>query len=245
MWKILKTLGLVLAVLLTVGLWRQEEQRKEASFRELTRQAEELESMVASLETEAKAHQRNLAKWYNYNLEQGTEGLEQAYDTILNFGQGRMAVLGVPEWDLKLTIFHGDGGVVSHDPSTPLPIGGRGNHTVLRISQQFPWQAGQNLYIECLGQRIRYRVESVQVMDADWNAERSGSGNQDLLTLVFDGEENRMMIRCIRCGELVIHRGKTVGFARYAVQAAGLPAIVFSSAWLVKQYVICVRKGQI
>lgn len=199
-WKIL---WLVLAVVL-LGLAYHRTQRRQDQMQGLIRQAEALEAAVAVMEREKLEYQRNLAKWYNYNLKLGTEGLERAYETILDFGQGRMAVLGVPEWELRMPIYHGGGGAVSHDPATPFPLGGREDHTVIMVSDLLPWRPGLTLYIECLEQRLLYRVESIQVMGTGWSAERPTEGGQDLLTLVYDRENTRTLIRCVRCGELVM-----------------------------------------
>jgi len=196
-------LWLVLAVVL-LGLAYHKVQRCQDQMLELIRQAEALEAGVAAMEREKLDYHWNLAKWYNYNLKLGTDGLEGAYETILDFGQGRMAVLGVPEWEMRLPIYHGGGGAVSHDPATPFPLGGREDHTVLMVSDLLPWRPGLTLYIDCLGQRLLYRVESVQVMGTGWSAERPTEGGQDLLTLVYDRENTRTLIRCVRCGELVM-----------------------------------------
>lgn len=202
MGKIRKILCLTLAVLLVLPWHRQKQLPGEMSVQELNRQAEKVESAVANLSTEDINHQRNLAKWYNYNLELGTAGLEGAYETILNFGQGRMAVLGIPEWQLRMPIHHGGGGVANHDPATYLPLGGRGQHTIVYLTEYFPWTGGMSLYIDCLGQRLTYRVERVQITD---EIEPQEEG-ENLLTLVYDRGESRTLIRCTRCAELVLRQ---------------------------------------
>ena len=190
--------------------------------RELNRQGEELEAVMASLGSgEAELH-RNLAKWYNYNLELGTPGLEWTYENILNFGQGQMAVLGVPEWELKLSVYHGGRGAVSHVPSTPLPLGGQGKHTILHLAEIFPWTEGLSLYIDCPGLRLLYRVESIQVMGAGWSPERPTEGGQDLLTLVYDRGNTRTLIRCVRCSELVLRQREVKRIFPYSVRVTVL-----------------------
>ena len=212
MGRIWKKLCLILAILMIMGMVDRQIRKEQTRIQKLNWQAEELESTMDSLGPEGAAMQRNLAKWYNYNLELGTEGLESAYGTILNFGKGQMAVLGVPEWELKLTIYHGTGGLVNHDPATPLPLGGRGNHTILQLSEDLPWTEGMSLYIECLGQRIIYRVESIQTLECGRNQERSADGEQDLLTLVYDREDTRTLVQCVRSGELVLREEKNVEY---------------------------------
>jgi hypothetical protein len=214
----LLTLGMVLC---TVGDWYWQRQ-------ETRRQMERLDSMVAGLGEAERTHQRNLAKWYNYNLEQGTPGLWAAYDGILNLGDGMMGMLEVRSLGLRLPICRSGGGTVCHDPATPLPIGGRGLHTVLYLSDFHFWQEGQTVFIDCLGLRLNYRVESVQVMGADWTVERPTEAGQDLLTLVYDRGNTRILVRCVRCEELVLREGK--GSDCQWVVLAALPLILMIPA---------------
>lgn len=225
--KIIKILCLGLAVLLALGLTKSKKPNRETLFRELNRQAETVELVVAALEPEQITHQKNMTKWYNYNLELGTPGLEGSYETILNFGEGRMGVLGVPEWELRMVVFHGSGGAVNHDPDTPLPLGGREDHTVLYLTEDFPWEEGMSLYIDCLGQQLTYQVESIRVADRKetWEQEEYP------LTLVYDRENTRTLIRCVRCGDLVLRQGEQGAHFPWAAPAAALPALILLWIW--------------
>ena len=73
--------------------------------RENRAQIEEMQSQLAAMGEEARKQQLNLAKWYNYNLELGTPGMEEVYGSILNLGNGVIAALEVPELDLHLPVF--------------------------------------------------------------------------------------------------------------------------------------------
>ena len=229
MGKIWKSVFLLLVCLLLGAACRKVWEIR-VHTQDLTRQAEELETAMASLGREEAELQRNLAKWYNYHLEQGTEGMGAAYESVRNFGQGQMAVRGVPEWSRKVPVYHGDKGVVGHDSSTALPLGGRGKHTVLLVSETFPWEEGVSLYIDCLGQRLTYRVESVQVMAGHWSTEWPGAGEQDLLTLVYDRARTRTLIRCIRSGELVIRERESLYVPAILLPAAAAPGLLLT--WL-------------
>lgn len=233
-----------MSFLLVFGISFLQIRGEQIRMREIIRKAEELESEMASLGREEAELQRNLAKWYNYNLELGTPGLEPFYETILNFGQGRMAVLALPDWEWKVPIYHGSGGLVWHDPSTPLPMGGRGNHTVLWISESFPWTEGMSLYIDCLGQQLIYRVESVQVMGAGWSPERPTEGVRELLTLVYDRANTRTLVRCVRCSELVFREGKTGGFDGIVIPAILMPGLLFCLLCLGRRYLSGVQRSQ-
>ena len=227
MGKIIKTLCLILALLLTLGLARAVKKNEDTMHRELNRQAEAVDAAVAALVPEQITHQKNLAKWYNYNLELGAQGLEGAYGSILNFGEGRMGVLGVPEWELRMPVYHGGGGVVNHDPDTPLPLGGRGDHTVLYLAEELPWEEGLNLYIDCLGKKFTYRVECIRVADGTgpWEEE------ENPLTLVYDRGNTRTLIRCVRGGDLVLRQGEQGAHFPWAAPAAALPVLILLWIW--------------
>lgn len=227
MGKIIKTLCLILSVLLVLGLARAIKPNRDSMRRERNSQAEAVESAVAALEPEQITLQKNLAKWYNHNLELGTQGLEEAYETILNFGEGWMGVLGVPEWELRMPICHGSGGTVNHDPDTPLPLGGREDHTVLYLAEDFPWEEGMSLYIDCLGQRLTYRVESIRVTDG--REPREGEAN--LLTLVYDRGKTRTLIHCVRCADLVMRQRENGIHFPWAAPAAALPVLMLFWIW--------------
>lgn len=242
MGKIIKTLCLLLTVLLALGWKQQKELHREEMRRELILQADAVESVVASLEPDEIAHERNLARWYNYNLEQGAAGLEEAYETILDFGGGRMAVLGVPEWELRMAIYHFSGGAVNHGPATPLPLGRQGDHTILYLTQPFPWTEGMSLYIDCLGQRLTYRVESVQEVDALRSPEGQQEEGENLLTLVFDRGKTRTLILCKRCGELVLRQGEKGARFPWAAPAAAMPVLILIWIWRGKRPRKCASK---
>lgn len=165
-----------------------------------------IELYLENLGEEALERQKNLARWYNYNLSQGETELETIYGSILNFGDGAMAVLEVPEMGLRLPVFHGEEGNVGHIADSDFPIGGRGNHTVLTVKSWMPWERGMTVYIDCLGSRIAYRVETVQVMPTGWTWE--WPSGQERLTMIHDNRGTRTIIRCVRCGELSLNRSE-------------------------------------
>ena len=163
-----------------------------------------LEAKIESLGEQGRKAYWDLAKWYNYHLEQGTPGLWSHYESVLNLGDGVMAVMEIPDLGLRLPVFHGNKGPVGHDRNMPLPIAGRGNHTVLFLSESYGWSEGMPVYIDCLGQRLIYRVESVQVVLKPWPADRPTEAGEDLLTLIYDREDLRTLVRCVRCQSLSV-----------------------------------------
>jgi sortase (surface protein transpeptidase) len=200
----------LVAVVWTVRRWYRDRA-------ENARQVAAVEVAVSTLGEKAWNHHRNLAKWYNYHLERGTPGLWSTYEDILDLGEGRMAVLEVPELGLKLPVSHGQGGIVGHDRDTALPIGGRGRHTVLFLRWGYNWEEGMQISVVCLGRRLTYRVESVQVMPQPWSLERPAGAGQDLLTLVYDRAGTRTLVRCVRCQTLAVREKQPLPAAGWTV----------------------------
>lgn len=200
--------------------------------RELRCQVKSLEDRVAALEPAQWEKQWNLAKWYNYNLEQGTPALGSFYPGILDMGDGAMALLEVPQLGQRLVIRHGARGPVGHDPDTPFPIGGRGNHTVLQLSRGYGWTEGMTVYIDCLGRRQSYRVESIQVMPESWSTERPTEAGGDYLTLVYDQGNTRTIIRCVRSQALSVLETPSSRNVRWLVLA--LPWLPVAAALVQK-----------
>lgn len=163
---------------------------------EYERNAAEWKMQIAAVdEAETRKHW-NLARWYNRNLtlENPEPGFQAAYASILDFGQGRMGLLEVPEWSLTLPITHGTGGAAGHDPASLLPIGGQGSQTVIWLNSEHPWTADMAVYVEIPGQRRCYRVVSVQVMPIGWSI--AAPKGQELLTLAHDSGNRRTIVRC-------------------------------------------------
>jgi sortase (surface protein transpeptidase) len=195
---------------------------------------EKMEQRLDALGEEQLEQQRTVARWYNYNLDLGTPGLEAAYGRILNVENGAMAVLEVPELRVQLPIFHGEEGMVGHLPESHLPIGGRELHTVLTIQERYDWRVGMAVYIDCLGERTIYRVESVQVMSAGWPAE--WPAEQERLTILHDRGRLRTIIRCVRCSELTVRKWEEMSYLSDAALAVILAFSLSIPACLRKRW---------
>jgi sortase (surface protein transpeptidase) len=179
---------------------------------------EKMEQNLAALGEEQLEKHRNLARWYNYHLDLGASGLDVAYGSILNVADGAMAVLEVPQLHMRLPVFHGEQGAVGHLPDSHFPIGGRTLHTVLRIQESYDWRIGMAVYIDCLGQRTMYRVESIQVMGAGWPAQ--WPSELERLTVLHDRGGQRTIIRCVRCSELTVRPQEKLSYLPEAVLIA-------------------------
>lgn len=186
-------LGALAAVLAVVPDKTQMQQNREQE-----QTAAALREQMQRLSEEEITLQWNLCRWYNRNLEaeEPEKYYQTAYDSILNLGEGMMGLLEVPELGLCIPITHGTDGAVGHDPDSPLPIGGRGNHTVLHLEEAYHWTEEMEVWIEIPGQRLCYRVESIQVMQAQWTAECPSP--VEMLILIFDRDDTRTLVRCTR-----------------------------------------------
>jgi len=157
-------------------------------------------------DTKIRILQRNLAKWYNRNLHtsEPEPGFETAYREILWYTDGIMGFLQFP--GQAMPIYHqGTSGAVpgaSHQRESELPIGGRGNHSILVLPGELdPGLISENLTVAifCLGRTLVYRVEEPDTPEAD------------LLTLIFpDGTK-----------EILLRRSDAVTIQREQEQAAG------------------------
>lgn len=208
---------LFLLALTAVGLYTEREMQQIRENRELI---EQMEVQLAAMGEETLRKQRDLARWYNYNLALGTPGLEAPYGNILNLGNGIMAALEVPEMNVRLPVFHGENAIAGHCPDSDLPIGSRESHTILSLKEWYPWETGMTVYIDCLGRRTIYQVESVQVMHAGWSVE--WPSQQERLTILSDRGGKRTIIRCLRTGELNVRESEE----RMDLRAAALVSVL-------------------
>lgn len=184
--------------------------------------AAELKVQMEALDGEETEKQWNLARWYNRNLalESPEPGFRAAYDTILNFGQGRMGLLEVPEWNLTLPITHGIGGEAGHDPDTTLPIGGQ---TVIWLNREYPWTENTEICIEIPGARRYFRVESVQVMPIGWST--ASPAGQEMLILAQDSGNRRTIVRCAPWAENIPETQPPAHTLRRAFLWAAVPLL--------------------
>lgn len=163
---------------------------------DLAKQVEAVEWQMAQIGPDRAQKHRNLAKWYNRNLTliRPEANFRYAYQRIYDLGGGLLGILEIPELELKLPVSHGIGGFVGHDPDTPLPVGGRGDHTVLYLEADICWRQDMLLYIRLPGLEKAYRVASIQVMPEGWCVDCPC--REEMLILVFDWGNTRTIVRC-------------------------------------------------
>lgn len=175
-----KTVGflLMLAVLLS-GCGEKKERQTTVDHSGIIFVLEE--AWTAETE-ECRAMQKDLARWYNVNLdsENPERGYEGAYDRILYYDGGVMGYLEIPSLGLAAPIFHGvveDG--FYHEPRSSFPIGGKGNHTVLYMEEEIILAEGERVILWILGEPLIYVVGqngedqcTLICKDRDWDCGR-------------------------------------------------------------------------
>jgi hypothetical protein len=237
--KYCKILLFVLALCAVLLIHENQNQQAE----ENRQQIQEMEQQLAEMGEEEIRLQRNLACWYHYHLDRDLPGIHEVYDKILNLGNGVMAALEVPELNLHIPVFHGESGEAGHLPESHFPVGGRGNHTILLVKGWYPWKRKMAVYIDCLGKRSAYRVESVQVMKSGWPLE--WPSEQDRLTIFTDRGGLRVLVRCVRTGELNVRKEEgpdCFTAAALAILVICLPVPGFKNGKKRKQSGACRRK---
>lgn len=176
---------------------------------------EELSARLWDSSEEDLDRQRELAEQYNKTLAQGEEA--EGYEAILNFGNGVMGAVEIPGIRVNLPIYHGISEEVlakgvGHMPSSALPIGGEGNHTVLTGHTGLPsarlftdltkMKQGDLFYLRVLGETLTYRVDQVKVVLPTDGSELEPETGEDYCTLLtctpYGVNSHRLLVRGVR-----------------------------------------------
>ena len=154
------------------------------------------------------------ARAYNEKLKQAGAADEDRYDSILNFGNGIMGYVTVGKIDLMLPIYHGVSNDVlekgvGHLPSSPFPIGGEGNHTVLTGHTGLPsarlftdlaeLTEGDRFEVTVGGCSTSYQIDQILVVLPQDTAELMPVAGEDYCTLVtctpYGVNSHRLLVR--------------------------------------------------
>lgn len=179
---------------------------------------QELDRHLENVEEQEALHQRSLAQAYNARLLQGEEG--EDYASVLDFGNGVMGAVEIPEINVSLPIYHGVSEEVlakgvGHMPSSAFPIGGEGNHAVLTGHTGLPsaklftdltkLQEGDVFHIRILGESISYRVDQVKVVLPSEGEDLLPQPGKDYCTLLtctpYGVNSHRLLVRGERVEE--------------------------------------------
>ena len=123
--------------------------------------------------SDALRDQRMLAEAYN------SGAAAERYEQILDFGNGVMGYIRIPDIGVELSIYHGVSDTVlqkgvGHMPTSALPIGGAGNHCVLTGHTGLPGAqlftdlteltVGDLFYLSVLDEVLVYAVDQITVV---------------------------------------------------------------------------------
>ena len=188
---------------------------------------QEMNSQLALVERETIARQRRLAEDYNAALSgvvitdpftAGEDGsLLEAYNDIMDFGNGIMGSIQIPKINVSLPVYHGVDSVVlskgvGHMPQTAFPIGGSGNHAVLTGHTGLPtaelftdltkMELGDLFYINILEGTIAYQVDQIKVVLPHETGDLLAVPGKDYCSLVtctpYGINSHRLLVRGIR-----------------------------------------------
>ena len=175
--------------------------------------AESIELMY----NEAKEYNKVLADKYTSENSKNEFDILKSYNTILNFGDGLMGYIEIPEINVNLPIYHGgDENVLTkgavHLEKTSLPVGGKSTHAVISAHSGYPTQkffddidelhSDSLIYIHTLNMTLTYKVYSSEVVDPDDSSKLNVTDGKDILSLVtcypFGINSHRLLIHAER-----------------------------------------------
>ena len=161
---------------------------------------------------------RTAAESYNQLLASGATAAELEaldYDSLLNLaGNGIMGYVEIPAIDVLLPICHGVGEDslergAGHLPSTSLPIGGKGTHTVISAHSGMATarmftdleqlEAGDVFYLHVLAETLSYEVDQILVVKPYQIDALKIDRGQDYVTLItctpYGVNSHRLLVR--------------------------------------------------
>ena len=161
---------------------------------------------------------RTAAESYNQLLASGATAAELEaldYDSLLNLaGNGIMGYVEIPAIDVLLPICHGVGEDslergAGHLPSTSLPIGGKGTHTVISAHSGMATarmftdleqlEAGDVFYLHVLAETLSYEVDQILVVKPYQIDALKIDREQDYVTLItctpYGVNSHRLLVR--------------------------------------------------
>ena len=138
------------------------------------------------------------------------------YNEILNI-DGTMGYIEIPKINVNLPIFHGTSEEVlkrgvGHIETTPLPIGGEGNHSVLSAHRGLPsaklftdldkLEIDDVFMIKMLTETLVYRIDQIKVVEPTDTQYLQAEEGEDYITLItctpYAINTHRMLVRGTR-----------------------------------------------
>ena len=181
---------------------------------------QEFQQQLDTMDDRQKKAELTAAKAYNAmlkNADGSTEENEAAYYGILDFGNGIMGYISIPEIDVKLPIYHGvstqvlEKGV-GHLPTSAFPIEGEGNHAVLTGHTGLPsaslftdlhkMEEGDQFQVTVGGIGMTYQVDQIKVVLPNETDDLQAVPGEDYCTLVtctpYGVNSHRLLVRGTR-----------------------------------------------
>lgn len=148
--------------------------------------------------------------------QEAESSVNSEYNEILNI-DGTMGYIEIPKIDVNLPIFHGTSEDVlkrgvGHIETTPLPIGGEGNHSVLSAHRGLPsaklftdldkLEIGDVFIIKMLTETLVYKIDQIKVVEPTDTQYLQAEEGEDYITLItctpYAINTHRMLVRGTR-----------------------------------------------
>ena len=148
--------------------------------------------------------------------QEAESSVNSEYNEILNI-DGTMGYIEIPKIDVNLPIFHGTSEEVlkrgvGHIETTPLPIGGEGNHSVLSAHRGLPsaklftdldkLEIDDVFMIKMLTETLVYRIDQIKVVEPTDTQYLQAEEGEDYITLItctpYAINTHRMLVRGTR-----------------------------------------------
>ena len=148
--------------------------------------------------------------------QEAESSVNSEYNEILNI-DGTMGYIEIPKIDVNLPIFHGTSEAVlkkgvGHIETTPLPIGGEGNHSVLSAHRGLPsaklftdldkLEIDDVFMIKMLTETLVYRIDQIKVVEPTDTQYLQAEEGEDYITLItctpYAINTHRMLVRGTR-----------------------------------------------
>lgn len=165
---------------------------------------------------EAESYNQELAKRQGSIADafSARESVDEEYDRQLNFGNGMMGYLEIPQIDLMLPIYHGTGNQslekgVGHLYGSSLPVGGENTHGVLSAHRGLPskelftnldqMERGDVFLLHVGDRTLAYQVDQTQTVEPSDTQSLSIETGKDYVTLVtctpYGINSHRLLVR--------------------------------------------------
>ena len=148
--------------------------------------------------------------------QEAESSVNSEYNEILNI-DGTMGYIEIPKINVNLPIFHGTSEDVlkrgvGHIETTPLPIGGEGNHSVLSAHRGLPSaklftdldkvEVGDIFTIKMLTETLVYKVDQIKVVEPTDTNDLQAEDGKDYITLItctpYAVNTHRLLVRGTR-----------------------------------------------